>query len=138
MLLGMSARSIAGRLEQHRRWIGSAEGPVISDIDPGAAGVGLGATFAIVAKVQWDDAQTGCIAGAFNRCSTQAVELGEQANDSAVAATALFIGGAASLAGGAVLWLAFPGDSTSPAVSLSLRPPTHGLGTVARAEWMWP
>ena len=104
----------------------------------GAAGVGLGATFAIVAKVQWDDAQAGCIAGAFNRCSTQAVDLGEQANDSAVAATALFITGAAALAGGAVLWLAFPGDSTSSAVSLSIQPPTHGLGTVARAEWMWP
>ncbi len=104
----------------------------------GAAGVGLGATFAIVAKVQWDDAQAGCVAGAFNRCSTQAIEVGEQANGSAVAATALIIAGAASLAGGLGFWLAFPGDPASPALSVSFQPPTHGLGTIARAEWTWP
>lgn len=41
MLFGMIARAVAGHLEQHRRRIGAAEGPVIADIDPGATGLGL-------------------------------------------------------------------------------------------------
>ena len=41
MAFGMFARPIARGVEQRRRRIRAAEGPVVADIDPDPAGVGL-------------------------------------------------------------------------------------------------
>ena len=41
MLRGMIARAVSRSPEQHGRRIGAAEGPVVADIDPSPAGVGL-------------------------------------------------------------------------------------------------
>jgi hypothetical protein len=71
----------------------------------GVVGLGVGTTFAIMAKGQYDDSLAGCAADQANRCNHSGVEQRNGAITKGNVATIASIAGGAALAGAGVVWL---------------------------------
>jgi hypothetical protein len=71
----------------------------------GAVGVGVGATFGMMARSTYEDSKEDCQPDAPNRCGPRGVELRNEAIGKGDVATVAFIAGGALLAGAGVLWL---------------------------------
>jgi serine/threonine-protein kinase len=78
----------------------------------GVVGLGLSATFAILAKNQYDDSKAECDRDDVNACSPHGIELRNSALTRGNVATVSFIAGGAALAGAGLVWL-LSGSSTS-------------------------
>ena len=105
-------------------------------IAAGAAGVialGAGTFFVIRAVDEWRDA-VGMCAAPPDQCTPGSTKLGGQAGTSADVATGAFIGAAALLGGGLVLWLTAPravAGRATPGASVGIVPSPGGGGAVA-------
>lgn len=78
----------------------------------GLVGIGVGAVFAVVAKLKLDDAKTACSPGTYPVCDDRSRDAVTSANQSADGAattsTVFFVAGGVALAGGAVLFFTAP------------------------------
>jgi hypothetical protein len=97
----------------------------------GAAGIGVGAVFGLLAKVNNDDAATHCLQG--GACDQEGVALGNTAETDATVSTISFIAGAGVLAAGVALLLTAP---SAAAPSAEKPPATTALraGAAVRAD----
>jgi tetratricopeptide (TPR) repeat protein len=85
----------------------SGNGPwVVTLAGIGVVGLGLGTTFAILAKSKYNDSLNDCDADAPNLCGASGMELRNDARTKGDIATVSFIVGGAALAGAGVVWLA--------------------------------
>lgn len=84
----------------------------------GIVGIGIGTTFAILARSQNEDSKTDCQRDASNRCGAHGVELRNSAIRKGNAATIAFAAGGAALAGAGLTWLLGGSSSEAPATGL--------------------
>lgn len=77
----------------------------------GIVGVGVGSTFALLARSQNEESKGACLASAPNQCDERGVELRNSAIRKGNVATVAFIAGGASLAGAGLVWLLSGGSS---------------------------
>jgi hypothetical protein len=91
----------------------------------------------LTAASQWDDATSKCTDGAYNRCTSAAITLGEDASTSATISTIGFIAGVAGLGAGAFLWFTAPPFEEAPKTGWQLAPAVgpSGAGGVLRARF---
>lgn len=83
----------------------------------GIVGLGIGTAFGFVAMGKENDAtQHHCDAS--DHCDAQGVQLGKDAQSAATASTIAFVVGGVALAGGLVLYLTAPKDTSAPTVGL--------------------
>jgi hypothetical protein len=85
----------------------------------GVAAVGVGGLFGVLASSKKDESEIYCHK---NLCNQRGVDLRDQALTSATVATVAFVGGAAVLATGAVLWIAAPSSKESVHVGFRAMP----------------
>ena len=71
----------------------------------GLVGVGVGSTFALLARSQNEESKDDCTPGAPNQCGAHGVELRNSAIRKGNVATVAFIAGGASLVGAGLVWL---------------------------------
>lgn len=97
----------------------------------GVVAVGVGAYLGFAAKSKWDDAEPRCR----NACDGDGFDARSDARNLAGWATAAFIGGAAAMVGGAVLFFtAAPAPLRSARLSAAVAPGR----TVAALSFTWP
>jgi hypothetical protein len=107
----------------------SNNGLVLTLAGVGVVGLGVGTTFAIMAKGQYDDSLAGCAADDVNRCNHSGVEQRNAAITKGNVATIATIAGGAALAGAGVVWLLSSGSSekrTAHRAGLITATPTIG------------
>lgn len=97
----------------------------------GVAGLAAGSVFGLMAKSKHDDAMDEC--DDQNRCSQKALDLDDEARGRATVSTILFGVGAASLAGGCILYFTAP--SSEPAVSVGAAPTRGGAAVTMMGVW---
>lgn len=94
----------------------SNTGWVLTLAGVGVVGLGVGTTFAIMAKNQYDDSLAGCAADEVNRCNHSGVEQRNGAISKGNVATIASIAGGAALLGAGVVWLFSGGSSEKKTV----------------------
>ncbi len=98
----------------------------------GIAGLATGSVLGLMAKSKHDEALDYCDTN--NRCTEQGLSLDDDARARATASTVLFGVGAASLVGGAVLYLTAP-DGDTPGVALGAQPTRDGASLSMQGVW---
>jgi len=78
----------------------------------GVVGLGLGGTFALLAKSKYDESKKQCDVDDVNSCRSSGVELRDEARTKGDIATVSFIVGGAAITGAGVVWLV--GSSSDP------------------------
>lgn len=103
----------------------------LATLGAGVAAIGVGAYLGLAAKSKWDDAEPRCR----NACDGDGFDARSDARNLAGWATAAFIGGAAAMVGGAVLFFtAAPAPLRSARLSAAVAPGR----TVAALSFTWP
>jgi hypothetical protein len=83
----------------------------------GVVGLGLGTTYAVLAKGKYDDSLNDCDADAPNLCGARGLELRNDARTKGDIATVSLIVGGAALAGAGIVWLASGSSNEKHAAS---------------------
>jgi hypothetical protein len=99
----------------------------------GALGVGVGAAFGLDAKSKLDDSNASGHCQPNDHCDSQGLAERSDALTSATISTIAFIGGAALVTGGVVLFLTSPGRE--PLVSVVARPERAGATFTLQRHW---
>jgi hypothetical protein len=71
----------------------------------GVVGLGVSATFAVLAKNKWEDSKGDCDLDDVNNCGANGIQMRNDARTRGDIATVSFVVGGAALAGAGVVWL---------------------------------
>jgi hypothetical protein len=112
-----------------RRAIGLGAGAL------GIVGVGLGATFGIVAKTKFDQSNSSACDAASDRCTTPGFPMRKDAESAATVSDVSFAVGGALLAAGIVLYLTAPKPSPAMGFLVAPAPAAGGGGAVLRTSF---
>ena len=100
----------------------------------GVVGLGLGGTFALLAKNKYSDSLGNCQTGNPNLCNGTGVDTRNQALTDGNVATVAVAVGAAAFAGGALIWFTAPSAASSATTGRLVIAPTLG-GAVVQGAW---
>jgi hypothetical protein len=112
-----------------RRWIGLGVGAV------GIVGVGVGATFGLLAKVKLDQSNGGGCDATSDRCTPAGFPMRKDAASAAMVSNVSFAAGAVLLAAGIVLYLTAPKPTPAMGVVVTPAPVAGGGGAMVRATF---
>jgi hypothetical protein len=85
----------------------------------GIVGLGIGTTFAVIAKSKYNDSLASCSPDNKNRCNDQGVSLRDDARSAGNVATVAFGVGGAALVAGAVLFFTAPSTPEKPHIAVA-------------------
>lgn len=110
-------------LEETRPWLTSTRVVALGAGVAGAGALVASLIYAIHAKSTWNDSNSRGCERASNLCSSQGLQLREDARADATRSTVCGIGGGVAVLGGLVLWLVDPArPETRASLSLSISP----------------